>query len=344
MKKLSIIFMLIAGIFLVSCDKEEVGPVIGDTVSPELTAPASGLALELTEANAGDLITFEWTAADYGFSAAITYILEMDFAGNEFANPILLGNFPNALTTTLTNGELNTKLIANGVSAGATANLEFRISSKVSAAYPNLTSALLPVSAKTYMVVIEYPMLNIPGSYQGWNPEDETTVIYSLKSDDVYEGYIYFTETPTTFKFAKGSWDFNWGDTGADGTLDAAGDDISAAEAGYYKLNADLVNLTYSMMKTDWGLIGSATPGGWDSDQNMTYDMDTKEWSITVDLVAGEMKFRANDAWDLDYGETDPATGFLVAGGANIAITDAGNYTIALVLSQANYTYRVVKN
>ena len=344
MKKLSIFLMFIAGLALISCTEEEVGPTlnIADATAPQITAPAAGTAIELNEENAAEVIEFTWTAADYGMSLAITYNLEMDLAGNDFAAPITIASV-SELTTSMTKGDLNAKLLSNNVAAGATASVEFRVISKISNDVDNLASAIVATEVTTYLVVIDYPKLNVPGNYQGWDPANETTVIYSLRSDEKYEGYVYFQE-PTTFKFARGSWDENWGDTGADGTLDPGGDDISADEAGYYKLNVDLNSLTYSFMNTSWGLIGDATPGGWDADTDMTYDTENRVWTLTTDLGAGEIKFRANDAWDLNYGETDPPTGFLSEGGPNIPIAEAGNYTITLILSQANYTYEVVKN
>ena len=67
--------------------------------------------------------------------------------------------------------------------------------------------------------------------------------------------------------------------------------------------------------------------------------------TITLNLTAGEMKFRANDAWDINFGD-DGANGSLEYGGANIAIASAGNYTITLDLKGGGgkYTYTVKKN
>lgn len=186
-----------------------------------------------------------------------------------------------------------------------------------------------------------YPVLHVPGSYQGWDPANETTVVASVASDDKYEGYLNFPDAGTQFKFTQGtSWDVNWGDTGGDGTLDPGGDNIVAADAGYYKVNVDLTALTYTITKTDWGVIGSATAGGWDNDQNMTYDATTGLWSATLDLVAGEIKFRANDGWDINLGD-DGANGILEYGGANIAIPQAGKYVITLKLGAPDYTYTI---
>lgn len=190
----------------------------------------------------------------------------------------------------------------------------------------------------------DYPKLQVPGSYQSapWTPGDNTTVLASVNSDDKYEGYLYFPAN-AEFKFLKGSaWgDPDWG--GADGILVPGGANIKVTDAGYYKLNVDLTALTYTVVKTDWGVIGSATANGWDSDQNMSYDATTGEWSVVMDLVAGDVKFRANDGWDINYGDDGP-NGILEAGGTNIAIPEAGTYTLTMKLGVPDYTYSIVRS
>jgi len=62
---------------------------------------------------------------------------------------------------------------------------------------------------------------------------------------------------------------------------------------------------------------------------------------ITADLVVGEIKFRANDAWDLALGGTVDA---LTTSGGNLAIAAAGNYTITLDLSKATYSCTITQN
>jgi starch-binding outer membrane protein SusE/F len=48
---------------------------------------------------------------------------------------------------------------------------------------------------------------------------------------------------------------------------------------------------------------------------------------VTLDLSAGSFKFRANDAWTINWGGS---LGGLTQDGANIAVATAGNYTITL--------------
>ncbi len=185
-----------------------------------------------------------------------------------------------------------------------------------------------------------HPVIYVPGGYQGWDPATGAQLA-SRNNDNVYEGYINFTDANTEFKFTPNpNWTADFGDNGADGTLDPGGANIKVADPGFYKIKVDLNALTYSIQKTEWGLIGSATPGGWDSDQNMTYDPAEGAWVIQLDLVAGEIKFRANDGWTLNYGDTG-ADALLEEGGDNIAIPSASTYKIKLYLDKPDYTYSI---
>ncbi|NLX29448.1 MAG: RagB/SusD family nutrient uptake outer membrane protein [Bacteroidales bacterium] len=195
---------------------------------------------------------------------------------------------------------------------------------------------------------VAYPVIYVPGGYQSgsgysagdWSPGDAPQLA-SVSSDDKYEGYIYFA-ADAEFKFTAGpSWDLNWGDDGANGTLEQNGANLKAT-AGYYKINVDLNTMTYSLVKTDWGLIGDATPGGWDTDTNMEYDPVTKMWKLIVELGSGGYKFRANDGWDINLGDTG-ADGILEYGGDNIASPGVGRYEIKLKLGTPDYSFTIEK-
>jgi CubicO group peptidase (beta-lactamase class C family) len=93
-----------------------------------------------------------------------------------------------------------------------------------------------------------------------------------------------------------------------------------------------------------WGIIGTATPNNWDSDQPMTYDEANKTWKITLNLKAGELKFRANNNWNINLGDTK-GDGVLKSNGDNLKLAADGNYTVSLIMNNAgNYTYKLVKN
>lgn len=335
---------LAAALFLAACSDKETDPVLTLGNAPGIGSPADGSSLVLTEATANENFPeFSWTAAEYGFQAAVSYSVEMDKAGNNFADPLVVGTVTST-NLTVKNEKINSLMIGLGLAGEEEHSMEFRIAAKISAEVATVYSDPITLKITPYTVVIVYPQLQVPGSYQGWAPNNNVTIIFSVRSDEKYEGYSYFNTDNTEFKYTRdSSWANNWGDTGADGTLDKGGDNIKAPVAGVYKLNVDLNELTHTFTKTEWGLIGSATPGGWDSDQNMTYDPVENKWTITLDLVAGEMKFRANDDWGINFGD-DGGNKTLEYSGANIAVTDPGNYTIELLLNAAVYRYKITKN
>ncbi len=349
MRKTAYILILAVSLFgLLSCEKDETKLVISSNPTlPAFTNQTSGANIEFDISQANDAYVYEWSQANFGFDAVVTYSIQMDKAGNNFADYLTLGSATNSGTLTILVNDLNNKLLAMEVDPDAPTalELEFRIKASLSSNEAPYYSAVITQTIKPFYIPIVYPNIFVPGSYQGWDPSNTTTVIYSVKSDNKYEGYVWFGADNAEFKYTEGpNWDVNWGDDGANGTLESNGANILAGgPAGMYKLNVDLNAKTHSFMRTDWGLIGSATPGVWDSDQNMTYDEATNTLKITLDLAAGDIKFRANDAWDLNYGDTG-ANGTLEAGGDNIAIAEAGNYTITLELNKAVYRYKIKKN
>lgn len=343
MKRLA--YIAFAGILiLASCNKAELGPVILDNpIAPTLTAPANGEAIVLTDATANDVVIFAWTPADYGFAAGVTYTVQYDKAGNNFQAPVTMGVTTNDTLEVLVEA-LNNKMIALELADGVLTNIEFRVKAYLSDFVTDLYSPVVTAGVNPYLVEVVYPQLQVPGAYQGWDPSLATTVIFSLKSDNKYEGYIYFPIANNEFKYTVGpDWSENYGDDGGDGTLERNGANILSTEIGMYKLNVDLNNKTHTFALTNWGLIGSATPGGWDTDTNMDYDAETRLLTITIDLVAGDIKFRANDGWTLNYGDNG-ANGTCEPDGANIAIGEAGNYTITLNLKGPVYRYKIKKN
>ena len=335
------VFGLVA---LYSCQKAAKDPVIGTFDKPVMQSPATGDTYVLTEDNASQTFeTFSWSAADFGYNAAVSYILQFDRDGNGFAEAKSLAT-TTQLEVELTVGELNNVLLSAEYLSDVASDVEFRIMGEVSDNTPNVFSKPITLTITPFEMIVDYPKIYVPGSHQGWAPDNPNTFLASKKSDDKYEGYINFPDDNAEFKFTpEPNWDNDWGDDGFDGTLDAKGANIPMAVAGYYKMNVDINALTYTVLKTEWGLIGSATPNGWDSDQDMTYDATNDVWTITLDLVDGEIKFRANDDWGLNYGDTG-GDKKLEEGGDNIPVT-AGNYTITLDLGVPPiFRYTIVKN
>ena len=86
-----------------------------------------------------------------------------------------------------------------------------------------------------------------------------------------------------------------------------------------------------------WGIVGSATPNGWNGPDFVMDDGDVEgQYEAIVTLNAGEIKFRFNNDWGLNLGGTP---GALTQGGNNIAISEAGKYKITLTVKKDGNTY-----
>ena len=345
LRKYIILPLLALTVLATGCMEDEVGPFLKLGEAPTITSPTAGNSFVLNEDDQNNILTaFTWTSADFGYDAGIDYDLQIDKVGNDFGSSISLGLTTGLSVDDITVGKLNGILLAAGYPDNVAADLEIRVVATVSDKVDALISQPVCMSVTPYKAIVIYPRLQVPGSHQGWDPANENTVIFSRLSDGNFEGFIFFPVDNAEYKFTDGpSWDVNYGDTGADGTLEAGSDNIIAGTAGVYRLSVNLNNLTHTAEATNWGLIGSSTPGGWDSDTDMTVNIDTGNPEITLDLVAGEIKFRANDDWALNFGDTN-ANGSLEYGGDNIAIAEDGNYTIELIINIADYTYKVTKN
>ena len=175
---------------------------------------------------------------------------------------------------------------------------------------------------------ISKPILYMAGDANGWAQIDYLASV----DGSSFTGFMYLNQNG--FKFCS---EPNWDGTNYGATFfSKEGDNIiMTEEAGYYKVDVDLSAKTYTLTPiTTIGVIGDATEGGWDSDQDMTYvpyNSETKEpgyWEIKdINLTAGAIKFRANDAWDISWG--GDINSLTTNNGGNITV-EAGTYDIKL--------------
>ena len=99
----------------------------------------------------------------------------------------------------------------------------------------------------------------------------------------------------------------------------------------------NLNDLTYTIEPFTLGVVGSAyNDWGATPDAPFIYDPTSDQWRIIVALLDGEMKFRLNNDWGVNYGDTG-LDGVLDAGGDNIVST-AGHYIITVNLNDLTYS------
>lgn len=112
-------------------------------------------------------------------------------------------------------------------------------------------------------------------------------------------------------------------------------------------LLALLFSASVSMAQiTTVGILGSATPGGtatgWDNSIPMTRTTATgDDWTITLNLTVGEVKFRADNAWTVNWGAGTFPSGTGTQGGPNIPVSAAGRYSVRFNSSTGAYQFSV---
>ena len=356
MKNITKSLIALFAVLAISCTVADVQdrPVIAGIDAPVLTAPTTGAAYVLKPENAAQQIErFTWTTANFGGAVEITYAVQIDKKGNNFASPQILGSVISGNQVAASVEVMNNASLALKATPFAIAQYEVRVKATVGA--NNLFSNVVSISITPYTT--ESPKLWVAGSYQAasgytndWSPADAPKLMAEGYGKTAFEGYVYFNGAGNYKLTSKANWDGpNYGAGASASLISATGGDIPMAAAGYYYIKADTdpTKLSLSATAQVWGIVGNATAGGWSTDTPMTYNKTTKKWTITAVLTAQSapdngLKFRANNNWDYNFGDTG-ADGKLEGGGTNIG-TSAGTYLITLDLSNPRaYTYSLVK-
>ena len=347
--------MAAAAAMVAGCYKPEMNQIAApeDVVAPVLEAVEG--PIEITPSNMVDgVVAFTWSAADYGVSTQINYSLEAATA----AAPDAKVTITSGITTTSTEVDYETlnAILFNdlGLADGVAEDVNFSIGVKVGE-YAKIYSNAVTVSCKVTAAEKTYPTLTVAGSYayNNWTPGKGQFVFDFEGTDAKYSGVIDFGEDVSAlqFKFVGAAWGQNEfsvpsGEAQAPEAAElplvaGGGDNISAYTTHrYYSLTLDkatpkvIKNFSFNSL----GVIGDATPTGWDADTDMQFNAEKQRFYVDLTLIDGKIKFRADDAWDVNWGGAD---GALSAGGADIAVT-AGDYRIYVNLNDpANPTYEL---
>ncbi|MDN3491226.1 SusE domain-containing protein [Winogradskyella bathintestinalis] len=369
MKKLK--FLLLAFITIVSftaCEKDDDLEFVANEAEG-ISFNTSFLENYVLNASVSNNLAerFTWNDADFGVPTNITYYLQgattEDFSdyvageslydlGSNVANPVA-----NEIPVTVG------KMIALAEAAGLdndpdtsepnTGMLYFRLMAVIGddglPSYSNVKALNVELQEQTTSggSDITPAVWGVVGSgFNAWGDGGPDGQFYTTDEANVFVTYVTLIDGEIKFR-ANNNWDDplgNFGDEGADGTLEPGGANI-AVTAGTYKITLDLNDNIYTMEEFSWGIVGSGYNdwGNDGPDAKFYYDYTTDTFKVGVQLLDGEIKFRANNNWDDplgDYGDTG-ADGTLEPGGDNIIVT-AGYYTVTLDF--VNNTYSIVED
>ena len=366
-----ILFAVILGVTLASCERNDTLAVADLKTSPEIISSLSSTSYVINETNlANTFETIIFKKADYGVALQTDNQLELAVAGTSFAKPINLGIATSENFVKLTYTELNNALINLGLTPNTPVDVEVRVKSNIKTdgivenyVYSKpISFTVTPFKANPDDL---FKKINVPGAYAGaagyanWSPANSPD-LYSPKNDDVYKGFIYIKSSSNPddyqFKFTiKQDWANDKGDDNTfTGKLLQDGEvNCKVTTGGAYYVKVDWAANTYSTNLANFGMIGDATPTGWNSDTDFVYDPTTKTYVINSIALSnsGVFKFRANDAWDMKFqpGSADQTLvsgkevqTFLssegtVSGDPNYKVAEAGNYKVELDLHNSGY-------
>ena len=335
--KLTYVIALFA--FIQSCDDVE-RVYYNDAAETVLSLSDNNLTLS-EDNGANEILTLTWSDPDYGFDAAALYSVQMDVQGGDFSNPQII-SVGSSLEKTFTVEELNAKLLSLSMTPAEEGVAIFRIKATLSE-YQEIFSNTVNLNVTPYSSLLDLSTnLGVVGSATpgGWGNENIPDLkFYTTATTDVYVAYVTLRNGEIKFR-NNNDWSENWGDDGNDGTLDSYGANIPVS-AGTYKIEVNFSSMTYTMEAYSWGLVGSATPNQWNGpDLMLHYNSFQDDWRAVVTLGEGEVKFRFNNDWGLNYGD-DGADGSMEANGANISVS-SGHYLVSMNLNTQTYSMEQV--
>lgn len=340
-----------AGLF-VACQKLDEAKVFSpeQVVSPVLHAlPAE---IVITSENMGEIQTFTWDAADFGVLTQINYSIEAAVGDGA---PVVLFSDLTGTSTEQPYESINTKLVYDvGVEPDTPTAVNFYVSATIGTDYKKVYSEPVSVTMTVTKAERVYPTVWVIGDYCGWS-HDNSQFLFSFLDDEInYEGVIDFGEKAANgFKLTGiAGWDdsCNWGLDGEAEKPEAEASSITLISSGgsgnidiyskrFYRFAFDRssLTLTKSLSFDQLGIVGDGV-GSWDNDLVMEFDAKTQRFWVDATLVAGEIKFRLDGAWDTSFGS---ATEGMLDSGDNIKVP-AGNYRIYVNLNNsAAMTYEL---
>lgn len=339
-----------------------------ETEFPDDTGKAGLLALststtevELTQKQATTpALSFNWTTGtNNGTGASISYMLEIDKQGNNFANPIRLDMGKGKYTHGFTHRALNDSLLNHwSATPGIPVVLEARVISTVfSDPVAGENSETVLVSITPYEPVSNRLFIIGSASPRGWNADNATEL--TAQSDPtifVYQGSLVagtfkFITTPGQFlpSYNKGTDDTNIVLRRNDHDPD---DQFTITEAAVYRITVSLLDLTISIAKANLPpyneiyMVGDASPNGWDISNATQMVQDQSNpylFRYRGVMKVGDFKFPVNRNGDFGqdmFMRKSDAEIYLHKGGdpddEKWHIDKKGYYTITLDL--LNYT------
>ena len=297
-----------------------------------LTSSATDVTCTLATADQ-KAVDFKWTSSFNGYSGAVTYTLQFDSAGRNFASLKEITIDANTYTKSLTQGEINLEAINAGVIGGSTGKMEYRI--KAATALGALVySNAVAINVTTFISAPDNLYIVGDATQGGWsNPVPVPSQQFTKVDDYSFSIIVNLNAAPTSYLFLpvnNNTWDTKYGGTSATGgTLlkngEVPGSNTPApATAGLYKIIVNFQTNSYSVtpvtVPDNLYIIGDATAGNWANPVPVPSQQFTQLspgiFGIIANLNAGPASYLFlpvnNNTWDHKYGGTSATGGTII--------------------------------
>ncbi|MDA6072201.1 SusE domain-containing protein [Flavobacterium sp. AC] len=349
-KYINKLFLLGSVLFLsASCDSEAELTTLKSVSFPSAIEVSSS-TLVLTEDSADDnVLLVSWPKVTFPIDAPVTYAVEFDLIGDtsgttawQKAKRIVVGE--DVLSKAFIGLDLNKIAVDLGLPPDVAGKLVVRVEAAMDR---KIYSDPITLTVTPYEKSVVFGEIYMPGAYQGeWNVD--TALALTAISKGIYQGYV--TVLPgygPVFKLNTGrNWEQFYGAGATNNDLkDMSTTDFALPGEGSYQIKVNLNTLKWSSTPYAWGIVGSSTHAptpedkdyGWNHSIPMSYNHETKTWKATANLLAGALKFRLNDKWDVNYGPADPTTNTINKdNGGAYDIGEPGTYEITFTINDVD--------
>lgn len=341
MKKILTKFIALSGgalLMLSACKKDGTLVTSNGGKPGALSVSTTTPALDKTKlTDTTKIIRFTFTAPNYGFSAAITNTLQIDPAGDNWANPMSVTLGTKILAQGYSTTDFNALLLKLNLPAGVASQVQVRVAHSVSSAVAPVYSNVVNLTVTPFNLT---SWVYITGQFANWeNPGPLEDSLVSVTGNGVYTGIINFPAGNNQFLIlpVRGSWTNKYATSGSSTpsttvTYNASNNLNAPAAAGQYIVTFNLNTGAITFTPADYySIIGSATPNGdWSTDLFLKFVNDgNNNWVGTFTLLGGQFKFRQDAAWSNSWGDISPADGTDAtdSNGGNVNVT-AGSHTV----------------
>jgi hypothetical protein len=259
-----------------ACEQKELLTINGEISSNEMSnLSQSEYVLSLGDADL-TFETFSWTAPDFGFSAAITYTVQADVSGNNFAGAFDVVTVTHTTTASITVGEFNKLMLEAELTPDTPISLDFRVVSVVNDNVDPVYSSVKTATVTAYAT--DFPPIYMIGDATGGWDLGLAVIMYTTGAPGEYTIINEWTNGGAFRFFSEADWNaskqWNW-TYFEGGTIDANFENAQDGDTnirftgttGFYRITVNFATKTLALEAVEKPrrlLVGSAMPGGWD--------------------------------------------------------------------------------